>query len=225
MKCNQCGQENVAGAKFCSACGNAIVQENIPQNPTPVTTPMPNTTAPITSGFNNLNAPAQAKKNPAHIIMIIECIVGVVFLVAVASLIIWLVVSSHSGKTEAMRCHKDGEALSQSMAITYNNNKLSKYEITYIIDHTVDENKLTSSERNDLMSASFITLGLAELEGSKGINYRVSESSTITTVSFVADISEMDKSEAAELTEDFDGKTSDDIKSEYQKAGFTCEKK
>lgn len=119
---------------------------------------------------------------------------------------------------------EEGEALSQSMTFTYDNNKLSKYELTYIIDHTVDEDDLTSSERNDLMTASFMTLGLAELEGSKGVNYRVSESSTITTISFVADIPEMGKDEAAELTEDLDGKSFDDIKTEYSGAGFTCEK-
>ena len=228
MKCNKCGQENITGAKFCSACGYALEQDNVAQSTfastsmstsaTPVVT-----TTPITSGgFNNLNAMAQTKKNPANIIMIIECVVGILFVVVVVGLVIWSILGK--GGESKLSCEKETKAVSSSLFLTYKKEEVSKLELLYIIDQTVDSDTLRGADVEDYMSAGFINMALAQYDGEDGITYSYSEGKALTTISFAADLVKMKKSDAEDLLDSFadGGATIDKAKKALSDEGYTC---
>lgn len=214
MKCNQCGSENADNSAFCAKCGSPLQPSVATPNPAYQPTA-------ISSGFNNLNAAAPAKKNPAHTILIIECVVGALVLLIIAVLVIWFI-SSKSGGKEVLSCSKDGRAVTQSVALTYEKNSLSKMEYTYIIDNTIDEDDLRASDEQDLMAAAFAAMAFAQYEGHAGIDYYYSEKSTITTVSLVADLAKMNKSDVEELAEDAKELSIDEAKSKLVGEGLTC---
>lgn len=220
MKCNQCGSENAENSAFCSKCGSPL-QPSATSVPASQSGSISQSTS-IASGFNNLNASTQAKKNPAHTIMIIECVIGALVLLIMTALVIWFI-TSKSGGTEVLSCTKDGKAVTQSVAMTYRKNDLSKLEYTLILDNTIDEDDLSTSDQQDLLSAAFLSMALAEYEDHDGIDYYYSEKTAITTISFVADLTKTNQTDTDELTEDFQDLTIDEVKQEYVKnSGFTC---
>ncbi len=216
MKCNQCGSENADDSGFCSKCGASLQPSPTPAPVNPPTT--------IASGFNNLNAAVQTKKNPAHTILIIECIVGALVAIGLAVLAIWFI-NSRSGGTQVLSCTQDGKAVTQSTALTYDKKGLTKLEYTLLLDGTVDEDDLSTSDQESLFAAAFLSMALAEYEGHEGIDYYYSEKPTLTTVSLTADLTKTNKTDTDELTEDFQGLTMDEIKTVYTKNGYTCSAK
>ena len=207
MKCNKCGQENMMGASFCSTCGNALSGNTV--------TPPP--TTPVTGNFNNLNANAQTKKNPAHVVMIVECIVGVIFLVAIAALIIWLVTSKN--KIEALSCSQETPAVSESFTYTFNGNEMIKAERTYIWDKTVEDD---DSAFGVAMIIAMKDELEAEYKNEPGVEFKISDGRSIATISYVIDMNAVDASTEAEILDDIDGKTLSELKTAAQSEGFTC---
>lgn len=223
MKCNQCGNENADNSAFCARCGAQL--QPTTQMATPVsasTTPLPGgavTSAP--SNFTNLNPSVQPQKKPAHLIMIIGCIAGVLSLTIIAILIVWFI-SSRSGGKEILSCSKDSKAVTQSVALTYDKKTLTKMEYTYIIDKTINKDDLRASDAEELMVATFAAMAFAQYDGHDGIEYSHSEKTTITTVSLTADLTKMNKADAAELVEDAKDLSLDETKSKFMSEGFTC---
>ena len=100
--------------------------------------------------------------------------------------------------------------------------KLTKLEYTYIIDNTVDEDDLRSSDAEALMAAAFAAMAFAQYEGHSGIDYYYSEKSTITTVSLTADVAKLSKDDAEELTDEIKGLSIDEAKAKAVAEGATC---
>jgi len=224
MKCNKCGQDNAAEAKFCSACGSSMADVVNSSVNNPTDTPMSANAQPvvpmasISSGnFNNLNATAQTKRNPAHIVLAIECIFGILFVTAMVGLVIWLMTSKN--KAEVLSCKQETAAVTESYAYTFEGDKMSKAEITYIWDKTIEDDEsafgvaMMVAMKDDLEK---------EYGSVPGVDLKIDDSRTIAVISYVLDLNKVEGDVKKEILDDIDGKSLEDLKKEGQADGYTC---
>ena len=126
MKCNRCTAENDDTALYCKHCGAQLQpgeQVSVPvgQNGTVVT------------GTFTANGPTLSVNNPTKNSKVGVIIASIIAAIMVIGAIV-LVVLKFTGSEQVVRCTKETEYISQSIAGTFNGKSLSKLEYAFIVE-------------------------------------------------------------------------------------------
>lgn len=230
MKCNNCGNNLLPGANFCTKCGSKIMVEQ------PVTNTFFNQTDLNNEKVNNLleenrehtffdggyNAPVYKRKveNKSGIAATIVGIVICIIIVGIAIFLAYRVLNKDNGKdSNIIKCSIKTDYVDSDVTMAFDDNGIYKVSGNLIVQNVEDTSDMSETELQSITYHSFLYLSLTGLDEDEGANVSHNETEKTSTIKY--DI-EKKKMKDTSYFEDYDGMSKKDIINEYEGNGYTC---